>query len=1010
MRAIIRDSGLPALTYNPAGREVTISSEGAMATYTIVPATVPSANLTVNLSSSDTDSVTVSPPSMTFTVGTNGDWETAKTVTVTGVADDDEFNDQAYIRHRTTFDGDIISWASVQVTVTDGNRAPFFEDGLETTREVPENAGQGAEVGTPVVATDLNAIDTLTYELDDDSGLFEIDSDGQISVSVTDPPVAQPFDYETGDQDYSVDVVVSDQHGLEDKIDVKVLVTNVNEAPSITRTTGDDAFSYPENTSIATVLRRYTATDVDVGDSITWSVEGTGNDNFAMDASGNLRFKNSPDHEATPSYTINIVATDEGNPSEGDELRAELEVTVTVTDVDEPPEIFVGDTRHDYDENSPQPVDQYFARDPENVSSIANWSLSGTDSGDFEISSAGLLTFKNTPDFERPVDSGGNNVYNVQVRATDDATPPKTGTLDVTVTVKDRNEAPTVTGDDTLSFPEGTATIRVLDRYTATDPERSPVTWSLSSRSGNDAEAFRIDTSGNLFFDGTPDHETPSDSDGDNVYDIQVAATDDGKRGDGTASQRGAMVGSFDVTVTVTNVDEPPVITGTTTIDEYDENGTGDVADYGANDPETAGNNNDDQVTWSLAGPDRGDFDISNSGVLTFKNVPDYDSPADSGGNNHYEVTIQATDSTSKRGEVHVDVIVKNVDEPPEIIGPDTVDDFPENSSTSRQVARYTASDPEGARVGLNLSSGDADFNLASNGAVTFEASPDYEVQSIFTFTVRAEAGSHTVNVPVTVNIQNLEEPGTVTLSTVQPQEDILLTATLEDGDGANGTKWQWYRASSQSSSGTAVTGASSATYTPIGDDVARYLRVVATYDDPHGDDKTVAAVSANRVLAVNPDNLPPEFPAGGDYTRSIRENLSAGRNVGAPVRATDANSDDRLTYSIGDSDYFEIADSTGQLRTKAVLDHEDEDEHRITVTATDPGNLRTAVDVTITVENVDEHPEISGPNSLEVAENGGTSAATYTATDPGRQGHRLDADRLRRPCLHSQQRRRPIL
>ena len=657
------------------------------------------------------------------------------------MVDDDQFDDIAHIRHRTTFDGDEISWASVQVTVTDGNRAPYFEEGPDATRSVPENAGQGANVGAPITAIDLNTGDTLTYMLDDPSGLFSINtSTGQITVTAD-----NSFDYEGSDQDYEMDVTVTDRttNGLTDKIDVKVLVTNVNEPPVITRTTDDDAFSFAENTATTRVLHRYRATDPDQGDSFTWSVGGTGEDDFTIDTGGNLRFKNSPDHETTPSYTIDIIATDKGNPAEGDEPEAKLEVTVTVTNVDEPPAITGGET-HDYDENSLHPIQQYSALDPENVTNISSWTLGGTDSGDFSINSSGQLQFANVPDFERPADSGGNNVYNVQVRATDDATPPKTGTLDVTVTVRDRNEGPTVTGDDTLSFPEGTATTRVLDRYTATDPERSPVTWSLSSRSGNDADAFRIDTSGNLYFDGTPDHETPSDSDGNNVYDIQVVATDDGNLGDGTASHRGAMIGSFDVTVTVTNVDEPPVITGTTTIDDYDENGTGDVADYGANDPETAGNNNDDQVTWSLGGPDRGDFDISNSGVLTFKNAPDYDGPADSGGDNQYEVIIHATDSNNKRGELDVDVIVKNVDEPPEITGPDTVDDFPENSSTSRQVGLYTASDPEGATVTLGLSSEDTD--LASNGAVTFEESPDYEDQSTYTFTVRAVAGSDTVN------------------------------------------------------------------------------------------------------------------------------------------------------------------------------------------------------------------------------------------------------------------------
>ena len=608
--AIVRDSGLPALTYSDDDREVTIDSEGGTATYTIVPATEPSSNLTVNLSSSDEDSVTVMPSSLTFTAGTSGNWATAQVITVTGVVDDDEFNDSAYIRHRTTFDGDEISWASVQVTVTDSNRAPHFEEGPDATRSVPENAGQGVDVGAPITAIDLNTGDTLTYMLDDPSGLFSINSStGQITVTAS-----NSLDYET-EEDYSLEVAVQDRQtgGLTDKIEVKVRVTDVNEPPVIT---GDAVPTFSENGNISSRVARYAASDPE-RDSFTWGVEGMDGNEFTIDASGNLRFSSQPDHETDDTYSIIIVATDGGDPAE----RGELPVTVTVTDVDEPPEIYQGDASHDYDENSPQPVDTYSARDPEMATTTFTWGLSGTDSGDFTITN-GQLQFASAPDFERPADSGRNNVYNVQVRATDDATPPKTGTFDVTITVKDRNKAPTVTGDDTLSFPEGTATTRALDRYTATDPERSPVTWSLSSRSGSDADAFRIESSGNLYFEETPDHETPTDSGGDNVYDIQVVATDDGNLGDGTVPLRGPtgpMAGTFDVTVTVTNVDEPPVVTGTTTIDDYDENGTGDVADYEANDPETAGNNNDDQVTWSLVGPDRGDFDISNSGVLTFK-------------------------------------------------------------------------------------------------------------------------------------------------------------------------------------------------------------------------------------------------------------------------------------------------------------------------------------------------------------------------------------------------------
>ena len=146
-----------------------------------------------------------------------------------------------------------------------------------------------------------------------------------------------------------------------------------------------------------------------------------------------------------------------------------------------------------------------------------------------------------------------------------------------------------------------------------------------------------------------------------------------------------------------------------------------------------------------------------------------------------------------------------------------------------------------------------------------------------------------------------------------------------------------------------------------MGDDVGSYLRVVASYDDGFDTGNTATAVSANLAVAVNPGNLRPEFPSTADYNRTIRENLSP-RNLGAPVRATDENSGDRLTYSIPASDLFEINQSTGQLRTKVALDHEEQPSHTITVTATDPGNLTASQSVTITVEDVDETPVISGP------------------------------------------------
>ena len=68
-------------------------------------------------------------------------------------------------------------------------------------------------------------------------------------------------------------------------------------------------------------------------------------------------------------------------------------------------------------------------------------------------------------------------------------------------------------------------------------------------------------------------------------------------------------------------------------------------------------------------------------------------------------------------------------------------------------------------------------------------------------------------------------------------------------------------------------------------------------------------------------------------------------------------------------------------------LDHEDQATHTVVVTATDPSNFTDTVDVTITVEDVDETPEITGPATVEREEGDATDAVTFVASDPDAKG-----------------------
>lgn len=94
----------------------------------------------------------------------------------------------------------------------------------------------------------------------------------------------------------------------------------------------------------------------------------------------------------------------------------------------------------------------------------------GADAAKFNIDSAsGALTFKVAPDFEKPGDANGDNVYEVQVVATD-STGLKSTPKDMRVTVTDVSEGspPQITSAGAVSVKENQTTVMTV---TATDPD-----------------------------------------------------------------------------------------------------------------------------------------------------------------------------------------------------------------------------------------------------------------------------------------------------------------------------------------------------------------------------------------------------------------------------------------------------------------------------------------------------------------------------------------------------------
>ena len=484
-------------------------------------------------------------------------------------------------------------------------------------------------------------------------------------------------------------------------LEVTITVEAVNEPPAVT---GTDTFNYRENGTAT--LHTFRAKDPERS-AITWSLSGPDDDDFTIGETGVLSFASSPDYESPADsgsdnvYEVTVVARDDAFNS------GTLDVVVTVTVQDEGPEIS-GQQSLSFTEN--QATDRvlatYNAIDPEDPSAaITRWSLTGHDAGDFTIDENGQVTFRKVPDYERPADSGRDNVYEVTVRASDGRI---YGHLEVTVTVEDVNEAPAVTGTETFTYREnGTAN---LYTFRATDPEGSAITWSVS---GPDDDDFTISETGVLSFARSPDYENPADSGRGNVYEVTVVARDDAFNS-----------GTLDVVVTVTDQNEGPEISGQQSL-SFTENQATDrvLAPYSATDPEDPSAS---ITRWSLTGADSGDFTIDENGQLTFRNVPDYEKPADSGRDNVYNLSVRASDGRYY-GYLEVTVTVEDVNEAPAITTTSRTS-FTYKESGTANLYTFRATDPEGSAITWSVSGPDGDdFSISETGVLSFANPPDYE-------------------------------------------------------------------------------------------------------------------------------------------------------------------------------------------------------------------------------------------------------------------------------------------
>ena len=237
----------------------------------------------------------------------------------------------------------------------------------------------------------------------------------------------------------------------------------------------------------------------------------------------------------------------------------------------------------------------------------------GTDAAMFTISSAGILSFQNSVDFENPQDANGNNTYIVRVSATDAELFNNQAEQTITVSVMDVDEVPVFTSANSANFEENSTGV-VLD-IQANDgdggTEDAGITYTLTA---GDSNLFNISASGAITYKSSPDFENPLDGDGNNVYNLMVTASD---------GALNATDQSIVITVTNTN-DVKPVVASNQSFD------IGELAPIGTTVGTLSATDADGNTTfsnWQITGGNEEErFSLeANTGILTTSVAIDFE-------------------------------------------------------------------------------------------------------------------------------------------------------------------------------------------------------------------------------------------------------------------------------------------------------------------------------------------------------------------------------------------------
>ena len=883
----------------------------------------------------------------------------------------------------------IVHNITIQV-INENDNSPVF-----TMNPYTASVEEHSSTGTPVVTVQAD---------DDDSGLL-----GQVQYSIMgDASITDTFDIGVtsgqvsiiGDTDresidsYSFTVQAVDSGGTNARTavtTVNVAITDVNDNAPIFNQSMYQA-DVIENVSVPIQLLTVIATDADQPGSNNSIVSFSLSNRFNLfeidDTNGSLLLTSSLDFETQSSYSIQVMATDNGLPS----LTGTAQILINVINVNDQSPQLSGNQMIELSEltTAMSRVTQFTATGEEGE--ILQFSLAGDGAGTiFDINpTTGIVTLISTLDFET------TPFYSYTVTVSDGMFTSSPSTLNITI-LDENDNAPQFISNNLITFEEERPVNTVIGQINATDIDsgvnrqlsysfvelRANIFFTINSSSGEITSAVVVDREGLAEMNALIMQSQIT-------FDVQVSDN-------GNPARFSTQTVTFEIIDINDNVPEfinPPTVISvleTASVQSV-------VTELSAVDHDLGRNA---IISYSLTGPAQ--FTINGTtGAVTLASSLDYETSTE------HTIMVTALNPDGLTSIVHnitIQVIDDNDNSPIFTMDPYRVS-VEEHSSTGTPVITVQADDDDSGilgQVSYSITGGNNEATFIINsttGLISVNGDIDREILDAYILGVMAtDGGRRSAQSTVEISVMDINDnspvfdPSSYSITVYENASInstiISVTTTDVDADGPNsdisysipsGNDGNLFRISSTGE----ISIVSSLDY-----ETATSHSLIVQATDNGMTTRSSSAVVSVTVMDIN--DVPVDL--GDDQVVNVSEYTTVNSRIAQfnvlNVEQSDNISD--LVLSGDGKDNFQMDPTTGVVTLARSLDFEATSSYVLTVTVSD-GVFDSSAQLTVNVlDENDNQPVIETTTALmieeEMDENATVGQVRATDGDSGLNG-----------------------